>query len=179
MNFFGKHRFILSMTLLVVLFCRAGAGMAQDIPSEYSVRAAMVFNFLKFTEFPPEILANTPRIRLCFAVADTRQAEALAALAGRKVWGRDLSIVRLAGKDDDCQVVYVDTRQRWNTLEESRQPRRALTISAYSGFVRDGGMIEIALQEDGTRFEINLAEGRRAGFHFSPQLLRLARRVHE
>jgi hypothetical protein len=40
-------------------------------------------------------------------------------------------------------------------------------------------MIEIALQEDGARFEINLAEGRRAGLRFSPQLLRLARRVYE
>ena len=40
-------------------------------------------------------------------------------------------------------------------------------------------MIEIALQEDGARFDINLAEGRRAGFRFSPQLLRLARHVHE
>jgi hypothetical protein len=179
MNFSGTHRFVLSMSLLAALFCRAGAGIAQDIPSEYSVRAAMVFNFLKFTEFPPEILANAQRIRLCFAVADLRQAEALGALAGRKVGGRELAIVRLTGKDDDCQVVYVDTRQRWNTLEEQHFPRRVLTISAYSGFVREGGIIEIALQEDGTRFEINLAEGRRAGFHFAPQLLRLARRVHE
>jgi hypothetical protein len=56
---------------------------------------------------------------------------------------------------------------------------RTLTIRAYPGFAQDGGMIEIVLQEGGTRFDINLAEGRRAGFHFFPQLLRLARHVYE
>lgn len=149
------------------------------MPSEQAVRAAMVFNFLKFTESPPEGIANTQQIRLCIAVGDPRQAEALAALSGRKVWGRELNVVRLAGRGEDCQVLYVDTRQRWNAAEEQRAFRRTLTISAYPGFAQDGGMIEIALQEDGARFDINLAGGRRAGFRFSPQLLRLARHVYE
>lgn len=167
------------LALLAALLCHERPAMAQDMPSEQSLRAAMVFNFLKFTEFSAESIANAQRIRLCIAVGDPVQAETLAALSGRKVWGRELVVTRLAGRDDDCQVLYVDSRQRWNAAEEQRLFRRALTISAYPGFAREGGMIEIALQEDGTRFDINLAEGRKAGFRFSPQLLRLARRVYE
>ncbi|PWB48034.1 MAG: hypothetical protein C3F18_11770 [Nitrosomonadales bacterium] len=179
MNFIGMRRLALTLFLLAAQVFHGQTATAQNMPSEQSVRAAMVFNFLKFTEFPPESIANTEQIRLCMAVGDSRQEEALAALSGRKVWGRELAVVHLAGRGDDCHVLYVDLRQRWNAAEERRTFLRTLTISAYPGFARDGGMIEIALREDGARFDINLAEGRRAGFRFSPQLLRLARHVYE
>ncbi len=180
LTFLGKHPLLRRLALAAALACAGSHASAQDAPSEQSLRAAMVFNFLKFTEFPAEtFVAGAQRIRMCVAVGDPRQADALAALAGRKVGGRELVVARLSGRDDDCQVLYVDLRQRWNAAEEQRRFRRTLTISAYPGFARDGGMIEIALQAEGARFDINLAEGRRAGFRFSPQLLRLAHRVYE
>lgn len=174
-----SRRLTRALSLLAALACHNPPATAQGVPTEQSLRAAMVFNFLKFTEFPPEAIANTQRIRLCIAVGDLRQAEALAALSGRKIGGRELVVTRLAGRGGDCQALYVDSRQRWNAAEEQRIFPSTLTISAYPGFARDGGMIEIALREDGARFDINLAEGRRAGFRFSPQLLRLARHIHE
>lgn len=167
-----------ALLLLAALACHGTPAGAQSMPTEQSMHAAMVFNFLKFTEFP-ETLVNTQQLRLCVAVGDPRQAEALAALSGRRVKGRELVVVRLAGGNDECQVLYVDSRQRWNAAEEQRVFARTLTISAYPGFSQDGGIIEIALQEDGARFDINLARGRRAGLRFLPQLLRLARHVHE
>lgn len=171
--------FRLAAILALGLLCGGRLAAAQSLPTEQSVRAAMVFNFLKFTEFPAESLANAQRMRLCIAVGDPLQAEALAALSGRRIGGRELAVVHFAERDGDCHVLYVDMRQRWQAAEDARSARRPLTISAYPGFARDGGMIEIAVQEDGARFEINLAEGRRAGLRFAPQLLRLARRVHE
>lgn len=167
------------LVLLATLVCRGPAAWAQDLASEQALRAAMVFNFLKFTEFPAETPGNPARLRLCIAVGDPQQAEALYALVGRKVGGRELVVVRLAGQEDDCHVFYVDSPQRWNAAADSRALRRALTLSAYAGFAQDGGMIEIALQAEGARFDINLGKSRRAGLRFAPQLLRLARRVHE
>lgn len=179
MNFMGNRRLVQALFLLAALVCHNQPAMAEKMATEQSLRAAMVFNFLKFTEFPPEGIASAQRIRLCIAVGDPLQAEALVALSGRKVWGRELIVARLAGQGNDCQVLYVDLRQRWDAAKEQRVFLHTLTISAYPGFARDGGMIEIALQEDGARFDINLAEGRRVGFRFSPQLLRLARHVYE
>jgi len=179
MSFIGRRFLAQALFLWVALVCHNPPATAQNMPTEQSVRAAMVFNFLKFTEFPLQDIANAKQIRLCIAVGSPQQAEALVALSGRKVWGRELIVVRLAGQGDDCHVFYVDSRQRWNAVEEQRILRSKLTISAYPGFAREGGMIEIVLQEDGARFDINLAEGRRAGFRFSPQLLRLARHVYE
>ncbi len=175
----GIRRIAQALLLVAILVADDQLAMAQDSPTEQAVRAAMVLNFLPFIEFPPDSVAKAQQIRLCVAVGDPWQAEALSALSGRKVGGRELIVVRLSGRDDDCQVLYVDTRLRWNAAEERHVFSRALTVSAYPGFARDGGMIEIAVQEGRPRFDINLAEGRRAGLRFSPNLLRLARRIHD
>lgn len=152
---------------------------AQDTASEQAVRAAMVFNFLKFTDFPPERVATPSGLRLCIAVRDTRQAEALFRLAGRRVGGRELVINEFPPPNGACHVFYVDSRQQWHVLEDRQALRNALTISSYPGFVRDGGMIEITVQANGIQFDINLAQASPAGFHFAPQMLRLARQIHE
>ncbi len=164
--------------LLLAIACLCRPAAAQPAAEE-AVRAAMVFNFLKFTEFPAEAVADTQRLRLCYSVGEPAQAEALAALSGRRIGSRELAVVRLDEHRDNCQVLYVDSRQRWNAALESRGIGTPLTIGSYRGFVADGGMIEMDLQNDGTRFEINLAQARLAHFHMSPQLLRLARRIHE
>jgi hypothetical protein len=177
MNRNAKPLLQLARLLLAVLLCHGQTAVAQDPPTDQSARAAMVFNFLKFAEFPPE--DKPSGIRLCVAVRDPRQAEALQALSGRKIAGRELSVAEFTAQSGDCQVLYVDSRQRWNAAADHYALRHALTISAYPGFARDGGMIEIAVSSDGIQFDINLAEGRRAGFRFSPQLLRLARQIHE
>ncbi len=179
MNTASAYRVARALLLLLALVCLGQPVAAQNAATEQSLRAAMVFNFLKFTEFPSEGRGDPQRLRLCVSVGDPQQADALAALSGRKVLNRELVVVRFAGRDDDCHVLYVELRQRWIAAEEPRFLRRPLTISAFPGFARDGGMIEISLQENGARFDINLAEGRRAGFRFSPQLLRLARHVYE
>jgi len=179
MNINGKHLLSQALFLLAAWVCHCQTASAEDMPSEQSVRAAMVFNFLKFTEFPPEAIASPPGIRLCVAVRDTRQAEALLALSGRKLGGRKLLAVDFIAQSGDCHVLYVDTRRHWNTVSEHNALRHALTISDYPGFVRDGGMIEIDMRNNGIQFDINLVEARRAGFHFSPQMLRLARQIHE
>lgn len=159
--------------------CRSDAAIAQERPSAQSVRAVMVFNFLKFTEFPPEAFADPQRLRLCFSVSDASQADALEALGGRRIGNRELVVVRLGEGSDNCQVLYVDSRQRWNAAMEGRGLGSPLTIGNYRGFVGDRGMIEIDMQSDGNRFDINLAQARSARFRLSPQLLRLARQVHE
>lgn len=169
----------MTVMLVLVLLGNHQPVFAEELPGEHSVRAAMVFNFLKFSEFPREVLVKSQTIEICLAVGDERQAEALSALSGRKVAGREVNVMPLHANSSDCHVLYVDTPQRWNALRTRHALRRVLTISAYPGFARDGGMMEIAVQADGVRFDINLAEARSAGIRFSPQMLRLARQTYD
>lgn len=154
----------------------AGGVAAQSPATEQVVRAAMVFNFLKFAEWPTAAAS----LRLCVASGDRKQVEALEGLTGKQVGGRAVSVVRFAMCETDCRVLYVDARQRWDeVLASRRRPSQALTIGAYPGFALDGGMIEIVRQQGHVRFDVNLGEVRRAGLRLDSQLLRLARQVIE
>lgn len=153
--------------------------LAEELPREEAVRAVLVFNFLRFTEFPPGRVGNGREIMLCMHVRRPRQADALYQLDGRRVGQRSLKVVDFPLSQGACDVLYVDSQQRWHALADHPRLEKALTISAYPGFAREGGMIEVDVDSEGTRFDINLRQGRRVGFHFSPELLRLARRIHE
>lgn len=167
--------------LLLALAAPAAFGpapaVAADGASEQAVRAALVFNFIKFTEWPAGT-AGEPRLLVCMATGDPAQIAALEALGERRVRGMPLTPARFRGQAN-CDVIYVDTSGRWNEIAEKYRSGRALTIGGYSGFVSAGGMIEISLQEGGARFDINAAEAKRVGLRFYPQLLRLARRLVE
>lgn len=169
------------LRLLFVLATFAAAGFAPACAaagaSEQAVRAALVFNFIKFTQWPAATVGD-PQLRLCIASGDPAQFAALEALSERRVRNMPLAAVRLT-RPANCDVIYVDSAQRWNEVAARLGGGQALTIGSYAGFAADGGMIEISLQDGTARFDINLLEAKRAGLRFYPQLLRLARRVME
>ncbi len=152
---------------------------AAETASEQVVRAALLFNFIKFTEWPAE--AGRPQLHplhICTATRDLAQIDALEELGTRQVRGKSLATVRYS-KQANCDVLYVDSRQRWLSIVEDKTTPHTLTVGGYAGFAADGGMIEIVLQEGGARFDINLAAAKRAELRFYPQLLKLTRRIIE
>lgn len=177
MNMGLKRYFLIPLALLIPAASGIAAAVPVEAVSEPAIRAALVFNFIKFTQWPATAV-DKPQLRVCIASHDPMQIEAIKALDERVVHGKPLVASRFGGQTD-CGVIYVDSRQRWNEVSEQRGTGAALTIGSYAGFVADGGMIEISLQEGRARFDINLLEAKRAGLRFYPQLLRLARRLVE
>ena len=169
--------------LLLVLLAAPGTFMAPAVAadanaaSEQAVRAALLFNFLKFTEWPTA-QADHPTLRICLATSDPAQVDAMEALGDRQVRGKPLMVTSFS-RETHCNVIYVDSSRRWKEMVDMRATSHALTIGGYPGFVAEGGMIEISLKESGPRFDINLAEAKHAGLRIYPQLLRLARRIVE
>lgn len=150
---------------------------ADEPASEQALRAALLFNFLKFTDWPAE--APQSRLLVCVASGDPQLLTAMEALNERQVRNRTVTTVRLKPQFA-CDVIYVDSRQRWSDIADRHAGQPVLTIGGYKGFLADGGMIELALDADrGARFDINLQEAKRTGLRLYPQLLRLARRVVE
>lgn len=153
----------------------AASAFAAEAVSEQAIRAALVFNFIKFTEWPTA-KAGESQFRICLATRDLAQVAAMEELSERQIRGQRLVVMRF-GSQENCAVIYVDSSQRWHEMLDKAPPGHALSIGAYPGFAAEGGMVEIALQESGARFDINLAAAKRAGLRIYPQLLRLARRV--
>lgn len=163
---------------LWMLWLAGWPGMAlptHDVTTEHSVRAAMVFNLLKFTE---GFRGEGRVLRLCVAGSDPAQMDALQKLEGRPLREYFLSVRRLS-RNVDCDIIYVHSRQYWKDVIEYRGSQNVLTIGGYWGAVADGGAIEILFENGSPRFEISLREARRAGLRFHPQLLKLARQVYD
>lgn len=166
------------LLLLCTLLTSAGPAVAAETPTEQEVRAALLFNFLKFTEWPAAA-AGDPAIRICVATGDPAQFAAIEALRHHRMRNKPVTVVRI-GRQADCDVLYVDSQPRWKEMIAGKHVAgHVLTIGAHAGFVADGGMIEISMQEGSPRFDINQAAAKRADLRFYPQLLRLARRVVE
>lgn len=171
------NRLLLLLVLLAAPVPVVSTAFAANTATEQAIRAALLFNFLKFTEWTTAG-ANEATLQVCLATSDPAQVAAMEVLGERRIRGKLLSVVSFA-RNAQCDVIYVDSNRYWKEIHEKQRSPHALTIGGYAGFVADGGMIEISLQESGARFDINLFEVKRAGLRIYPQLLRLARSIKE
>lgn len=152
------------------------------------VRAVMLFNFVRFTDWPESALAeNDPYV---IGVAGDRALEdELFKLAERQtIRDRRVRVVRvnslrtLAG----CHALYVGPTSR---LDEEGAPgvdellreigkKPVLTISDSATFLAQGGIINVYVGDEGKlRFEIAPKHAADAGLVLSSRLLALARIV--
>ena len=165
------------MSALGVL-CGAGAATA-DPPSEAAVKAAFVYNFAKFVEWPA---SNSAKNAMTLCVAGTRPeiATSLAELAGKSVQGRALAVKNIvnAADLDTCHVLFLGNEAR-PLAGQVRGRAGLLTVSDMPGFAQSGGMIGLFSEGDRIRFEINPHSAEAAGLKVSSQLLKLAKVVEE
>ena len=152
---------------------------ADDALEQTRVKAAFVLNFMKFTAWPTGPVTASKTIVLC-ATDSHPLAGQLHELEGREVRDLQVRVVhRTADDSPPCDVIFV-TRiddATLNALRREVAARPILTISDQTGFLEQGGMIEIKLVDGRTRFDINLLAARAAGLTLSSQLLQLAERV--
>ena len=155
-----------------------GAGM-----DEHKLKAALVFNFPKFIEWPPDAYGSPGApIRMCILGTDPL-AEELMALNAKKIGERPL-IVTMAREVDaakSCHIVFIGDSERKNieAVLNALNGRSILTIGDMDQFVEAGGVIELIEVQDKIRFEVNLAAARRAKLEISSKLLKLADKVIE
>lgn len=158
----------------------SGMAMAQGaLTSEAAVKAGFVFNFGKFTEWPPGGLPPG-QIQLCLVGPDP-QGAVVSAVEGRTLQGRTVSVRRNPRTEElrACQILYItdlDERRQSEALRAVRQ-QPVLTVGDVEGFTDLGGMIGIGAAGGRVTFEIHNEVAQAAGLKLSSQLLRLATNV--
>lgn len=135
--------------------------------SEYKLKAAFIYNFIKFVEWPPLAFANnTSPLILGIVGRDPFQGELEEAVRDKIVGGRTVRVTRFALGDDlaSCHVVFLpkDTDRRKLTLILSQtKALPLLTVGdELPGFAQGGGVINLFREEDKIRFEINVDSAR-------------------
>lgn len=177
---------ILVVALLTVAFVfPTRLAWTQSRPhAEYEVKAAFLFNFAKFIEWPPNSFASpqTP-MALCVLGKDPFEQILDDTLRGRAIGNRPLEARRLRDISEarHCHMVFVSSSvsPRLAEIIESLRGANVLLVGDSNGFAASGGTIQFTMEGDLVRFTINIDAVNRAGLMFSSKLRALARIVHD
>ncbi len=157
---------------------------AQPTFGEHELKAAYLFHFTKFVEWPAAAFAG-PDAPLCLGVlGDVAVATALEKVAnGQKVAGRKLVAKRVAKLDEikGCHLLYVGPldKKAWEETLAALAGQSILIVGESEEFTRRGGVIRFYPEKESIRFEINPDAAGRAKLKISAQLLKLARIVRD
>lgn len=149
---------------------------AEDVP-EYRLKAAFLYNFAAFTEWPAE-LGTT--LNLCILGADRFGAE-IDSLNGKVVGPRTLEVQRKSGPDSlkGCQLVFVSPASigQLPRLLETLRGVPALVVADSPGALRQGVALNMNIAQGRVSFEANQVAARASRLKLSSHLLRLATEV--
>ena len=154
----------------------------QDSPSEYQVKAAYLFNFLKFVEWPEEAFPD-PLAPIMIGIAgDDPFGSALPqVVVGKTVQGRDLVIRKYRAGEDlrSTHILFISAseKKRVPQIVVSLRGSSVLTVADFNEFLGEGGMIQLYSENNRIRFAIDVDATGRAKLKISSKLLSLARVV--
>ncbi|HVT35363.1 MAG TPA: YfiR family protein [Nevskiaceae bacterium] len=180
-----RRRALRSLALLAFWLPQATMLQAADTASrEYQIKAAFLYNFTKFVEWPASSFAsdNSPIIIGTYC-ADPFADELAAIVAGRKVYNRPIAVRKLGSGEEarSAHLVFVcaDNDARVGSIESAVGRQPVLTVGESDTFDAAGGIIRFVAENDKIRFEINADAAAHAGIRISAQLQKLARAVRE
>lgn len=194
-----------SLVIILLLFS-FGIALQADTQTEstalkeYKIKAAFVYNFLKFIDWPdeekppPETEQAKANITLGVFGSELAQ-QSCKELQDKKIKDRKIKVTILTEKDlsakdpkvlKGCDLLFIGISAA-NTSEKPKydlkkilslaQAQSILTIGENRGFLEQGGMVNFVIENKKVRFEVNLDTLQQGGLKIRAQLLKLAKRV--
>lgn len=178
----GRLVYFLLALLLSIHFVDALDADAQEALPEFQIKAAYLFNFLKFVEWPGDAFADPLAPIVIGVVGEDPFGSALPeVIVGKTVQGRDLVIRRYHAGESlrGATILFISEseRKRLPQVLAGLQGSSVLTVSDIGGFLEAGGMIQFLSENDRVRFAINVDATSRVGLKVSSKLLSLAQVV--
>jgi hypothetical protein len=147
-------------------------------PSEYQVKAAFLYNFVKFVEWPSEAFASETAPIVIGVLGDSPFGTDLEKMIkGKTINGRELAVRPVSMPELKlCQIVFIcrSEKKRINEVFRALQGSSTLTVGELDRFTESGGMINFVMEGNKVRFEIKGDAAKQAGLKISSKLLSLA-----
>jgi len=152
---------------------------AQPV-SEYELKAAFVYNFALFTDWPANATFADGILNICVNPASNMRRP-LAGLGEKPVKGVRIAVRPLATLDDlhTCHVLFVDSRarDRWAQIKKRLAGASVLTVSDDHDLSHNGTIVGMEVENSRIVFDIDTGAAKTARLVLSSKLLRLARSV--
>jgi hypothetical protein len=165
------------LAAVLVAALAIASAWAGDV-QEYEVKAAYLFNFARFAEWPAG--KDDSPLQLCLIGHDDFGAP-LAALEGKVVQNRPLHVKRTDSVDDltGCHILFVGQSEARHVgiILVAVEASPMLTVSDIDGFAQNGGMVGLQVVDQRVQFDVNLGALRKSNIRLPAQVLKLARQV--
>lgn len=149
---------------------------AQDIPLEYRVKAAYLYHFVKFVEWPAPAGS---RFVVCVAGQNPFGTVLADLVRGERSRGVPMETRVILEPDSACHVVFIPRTANLPVYLRAAAGMPTLTVGETPRFLAQGGMIQFFLEGTNVRFEINRAAAERVHLRISARLLQLSRPAEE
>ncbi|WP_461060855.1 YfiR family protein [Silanimonas algicola] len=174
---FGR---MMAIVLLAATLLPAAAVRAAT--DEYSLKAAFLFNFTRFVEWPTEAFARAGAPFQICVYGDDPFDDRLDALARRRVGERSITITRptSAAALPRCQIAYFGdgTPADVEAAAVGDAAPTTLTVASDARFAREGGMVALVTSSGRVRLHVNLDSIRRSPLRVSAKLLEVSEVRH-
>lgn len=154
----------------------------SETANEYDVKAAFLYNFAKFIEWPGTSANDPDPMAICIYGDDPFGRALDEIVKGKAIDNREIVVRRTHHLDDirNCQIVFVSATESGHLSEiiASLQGLSVLLVGDTPGFAEHGGHIEFTTEENRVRFSINVDASERSGLRMSSKLLALAKIIH-
>ncbi len=183
-SFLGSRPYITLLLVVWWLFVPLGGATpvsAQEATAS-QVKAAFLYNFAKFVEWPPGAFAAAPAVITLGILEREPLAAAVEGLQGKEVQGRKLVVKRCRNLEElkKCQIFFASAARNPG-LQEIMAALKGLPVltvtDEMNDFGRLGGIINLTHLDDKIRFHIDVNNAEKSGLKISSQLLKLAIRT--
>jgi hypothetical protein len=180
----GRRRF--KATVFAVLLGGLGAfGVpvrfsAQALSDEYRLKAAFIYRFPQFVEWPALALLDSPTVDICVLQPNPFGSDLDQLIQGESLIGRPLRVRLISGVEglSGCHALFAGSRSEGAAAAlKAVSGRPVLTVGETDRFLDEGGIILLRMVDRRLRFEVNTANAQKAGLRINAQLLNLAAAV--
>jgi hypothetical protein len=150
--------------------------------SEDQIKAAFLFNFARYVEWPEAAFAGPDdAVKICMVGAASFAGVVSQTVSGKTVENRSVEVDTLVGLSESsgCHILYVGSGFASNPTEVASNVAGAsvFTVADHEGFATGGGIANFIRTDNKVRFEINPSAAKKVGLKVSSRLLRLAKVV--
>lgn len=182
------YNLLLILIIPLIFFNTAHAESEQ----EYKVKAAFIYNFVKFIEWPTEKISDEKIINIGI-IGINPFGKAIESLEDKQIGNKKIELTlfdsleksELTDKNIEdirkCHVLFIcnSEKKKFKEIINLIKGYSVLSVGDTKGFLELGGIINFIIENQKVGFEINNYRAKDSKLNIRSQLLRLAKKVIE